>query len=377
MRPLPRDLTQVIGWPANDLVTKERSGKWVPRFQSVIKGGKRSGTKAQAAEDCIINVLSRLADNHPVFDSGRGLELKDDVIARRDGNPPPRGHGARASILSGVEYGVGGRIVAKSNTSVGVSFFEVNERALADLENASDGELAGYAAAFAEDARADAPSAKVYLREQRLTRARILNASQRAYAREMRWRSKRALTRKWRILSMRSGWWALEKEILKVECPEAAFFGSPECPVFETVDASYRGSIKTAPRSSHDGDLRLYRAACGDEGFALVILKRIPLLQQRIIHYKNKTGAAARAKLIAYVKVLKYLIKHSQVDHIWSSASDHPRNCYLEFDIINNLFSDYKNQPGKLAHYGKIAKRVSTRWMTASIEAESRVVRVF
>ena len=54
-----------------------------------------------------------------------------------------------------------------------------------------------------------------------------------------------SLRSKWRELSRRSGWLALEKRVLKVECPEAAFFGSPECPVFEIVDASYRGSIKT------------------------------------------------------------------------------------------------------------------------------------
>ena len=90
MRPLPSDKTQVIGWPVDDLVKQDRTGKWVPRFMSVIEGGKRSGTKAQAAQDCIINVLTRLDENHSVFDSGRGLELKDDVIARRAGNPPPR-----------------------------------------------------------------------------------------------------------------------------------------------------------------------------------------------------------------------------------------------------------------------------------------------
>jgi hypothetical protein len=103
MKTLPRDISrlpEVIGWPAKDLVKKERGGKWVPRFVSVIQGGRRSGTKAQAAEDAIINVLSRLDEDHSVFESGRGLELKDDVIARRDGNPPPRRSGTRASILT-------------------------------------------------------------------------------------------------------------------------------------------------------------------------------------------------------------------------------------------------------------------------------------
>ena len=93
MKTLPRDirrLPEVIGWPAKDLTKKTTGGNWVPRFKSVIQGGQRSGTKAQAAEDCIINLLTRLADNHPVFDSGRGLELKDDVIARRERNPLPR-----------------------------------------------------------------------------------------------------------------------------------------------------------------------------------------------------------------------------------------------------------------------------------------------
>ena len=41
-------------------------------------------------------------------------------------------------------------------------------------------------------------------------------------------------------LSKKSGWWRLEKTVLKVECPEAAYFGSPACPVFEDVDASIR-----------------------------------------------------------------------------------------------------------------------------------------
>ncbi len=37
MRRLPAsNLTQVLGWSVQDLVKKERGGKWVPRFQSVI-----------------------------------------------------------------------------------------------------------------------------------------------------------------------------------------------------------------------------------------------------------------------------------------------------------------------------------------------------
>ena len=34
------------------------------------------------------------------------------------------------------------------------------------------------------------------------------------------------------------------------------------------------------------------------------------------------------------------------------------------------------NQHGKLGLYGEIAADTSTRWMTVSIQAESRVVRV-
>ena len=49
---------------------------------------------------------------------------------------------------------------------------------------------------------------------------------------------------------------------------------------------------------------------------------------------------------------------------------------YLEFSIINNYFSDYHDQHGKLRLYGEIAADASTRWMTVSIQAESRVVRV-
>ena len=54
-----------------------------------------------------------------------------------------------ASILPGLRaYGVGGRIVLKSDERCVASVVKVNERVLADLENASDGvELASYAAA--------------------------------------------------------------------------------------------------------------------------------------------------------------------------------------------------------------------------------------
>ena len=51
----------------------------------------------------------------------------------------------------------------------------------------------------------------------------------------------------------------MEKEVLRVECPEAAFLGCEACPLFADVQASFFDSSKVGPRGQHDADLEAYR----------------------------------------------------------------------------------------------------------------------
>ena len=83
-----------------------------------------------------------------------------------------------------------------------------------------------------------------------------------------------------------------------------------------------------------------------------------------------------RRKRNAFIDVLKYLVKNSAIDHVWSSAVDHPKNCFFEWSAVNNYFSDFNNQAAKLRRYGATAKAVSIAWMDECIAAEATCLSV-
>jgi len=103
--------------------------------------------------------------------------------------------------------------------------------------------------------------------------------------------------------------------------------------------------------------------------FREIILARIPLLADVLKNGSSQRKAHAN-------RVLLYLIANVDVDHIWSSAVDHPMNCFLEFKPINNFFNDARNMPGKRRHYGADVSGNSGGWLTNSVMVTSRVVRV-
>ena len=168
--------------PDAELVKRLPCGKCVPIINSIIKGGIRTGTEAEAAEDTRINLLTRLKDTDPIFQSGVAKRLKKDVKDRRRRHPLSRQTGAHACIVPGMRpaYRVAGHTVrAVAVAQSRVSDVRVNEAAL----NASDGDLTDYLRAFADDAQAvGAPSTKHYLDEQWEASVRIQHERARAYA---------------------------------------------------------------------------------------------------------------------------------------------------------------------------------------------------
>ena len=146
-------------------------------------------------------------------------------------------------------------------------------------------------------------------------------------------------------------------------------------------------------------------------------IMRVPDLKTRI------EGAEDEQKRKAALDVLDYLVKNSAIDHVFSSAVDHPKNCFFgarrrrtrlrlapvnrpsprhrretcstalrfwtlgrtslgprvhwghvraEWATVNNYFGGFYNQAAKLFRYGPEVEDESIRWMDECIDAEGK-----
>ena len=405
-------------------------------------GMHRYASKADAEKQAKINLLSHYPRDDAVWNYACAAELKEEAMACSAAGgvrpPRPRPHGATASYVPGEQlFRSGGRTVRRIQRQEGgvrVSCtYEINSDGAAEVLATASEDLKPHIEQFLGDVAAgespdDAADVNDYMQEQwfaevLIDQMRCRTAEERAAA-----AADEELNDRLRRLSVDCGWFDLtQQEFLpEVDDKTVSYLGSQDCPVYEHVMGAYFGRGSTGPRDSHDGNLQLYRKAIslahieGYEeysGWEVMVLMRVPDLKTRI------EGAEDAQTRKAYLKVLDYLVENSAIDHVFSSAVDHPKNCFFgarrrrtrlrlapvnrpsprhrretcstalrfwtlgrtslgprvhwghvraEWATVNNYFGGFYNQAAKLFRYGPEVEDESIRWMDECIDAEGK-----